>query len=667
MNFNAEWLEPDGRGGFASGTVGGARTRRYHALLLPATRPPVARMVLVNDVEVYLQTPAGRFPLSTQRYGGGVNAPDVLAPDGRPFLTDFRLDPWPKWTFQFPDGTRLEQEIFVHQTTGLTALAWKLLDPPADPSAYKLELRPFFSGRDYHALHHENPAFRFDPVSSEPGGSGALWQPYDGLPGVRVWSSGTYQHTPSWYRRFLYTEERARGLDDTEDLAVPGVFTCDLGQDGTAAMLLGAVETNPAGRPAPTPPLPPGINAAKLVPALRDDEQRRRSVQLTPLHRAGDAYLVRGGRGTTILAGYPWFTDWGRDTFISLRGLCLAAGRFTEARDLLLQWSNSVSEGMLPNRFPDGGEAPEYNTVDAALWFVVAAHDYLHFALKPDESRGLERWSRDQQSLLATCESILTGYAAGTRYGIRLDDEDGLLFAGEPGGTTALTWMDARVDNRPVTPRVGKPVEIQALWLNALCLMSPNSERWRLLYEKGRVSFTTKFWHEERGCLYDVVDVNGQPGARDGSLRPNQVFAVGGLPLVLLPPAQARRMLDTVEAHLLTPLGLRTLAPTDAGYRPRYEGNPAQRDSAYHQGTAWPWLLGPFVEAVVRLNGDTKAARADARSKYLDPLLALLPNSAGLNHLPEIADAEAPHAPKGCPFQAWSMGELTRLALSVLK
>ena len=665
MNFDAEWLEPDGRGGFASGTGGGARTRRYHALLLPATRPPVARMVLVNDVEAYLQTPAGRFPLSTQRYQGG-DGQDVLAPDARPFLTDFHLDPWPKWTFHFPDGTGLEQEIFVHQTTGLTALAWRLLDGSADPASCQLELRPFFSGRDYHALHHENPVFRFDPVSLEPGGSGAAWQPYSGVPGVRIWSSGTYRHAPGWYRRFLYTEERARGLDDTEDLAVPGVFTCGLGQDGTAALLLGMLDATPAGRAA-SPPLAPGMNAARLVPALRDDEQRRRSIQLTPLRRAGDAYLVRGGRGTTILAGYPWFTDWGRDTFISLRGLCLAAGRFAEARDLLLQWSNSVSEGMLPNRFPDGGEAPEYNTADAALWFIVAAHDYLHLAPPPDEAHGLERWSREQQMLLGTCESILAGYAAGTRYGIRLDEEDGLLCAGEPGGTTALTWMDARVDDRPITPRVGKPVEIQALWLNCLCLMAANSPRWRLLYERGRVSFAAKFWYEERGCLYDVIDCDHAPGTRDGSLRPNQVFAVGGLPLILLPPAQARRMLDTVEAALLTPLGLRTLAPTDQGYCPRYEGSPAQRDSAYHQGTVWPWLLGPFVEAVVRVNGDTPDARAAARAKYLDPLLALLPKEAGLNHLPEIADAEAPHAPKGCPFQAWSMGELTRLTLGVLK
>ncbi len=666
MNLDAEWLEPDGRGGFASGTVGGARSRRYHALLLPALRPPVARTVLVNAVEAWLETPGGRFPLSTQRYlGSDGGAEGVLAPRGQDFLVDFRLDPWPRWTFALPDGTRVEHEIFVHHATGLTVLVWRLAHPRPPVTGYKLEMRPLFSGRDYHALHHENPGFAFEPVSLEPSTHGALWRPYAGGPGVRVWSSGKYRPEPAWYRQFLYTEERARGLDCLEDLATPGVFACDLTVEGTGAMLLGLGE-EPMSARMTTPPLPPGAHAAKLAWSLRDDEQRRRSVPRAPLRRAGDSYLVRGGRGATILAGYPWFTDWGRDTFISLRGLCLAAGRFEEARDILFPWAGAVSDGMLPNRFPDGGESPEYNSVDAALWFVVAAHDYLNLAPKPDEAAGLERWTREQNALLQTCDAILAGYAAGTRHGVRADEADGLLFAGEPGDTTALTWMDARVDGRPVTARVGKPVEIQALWLNALFLMAANSPRWRVLYEKGHASFAAKFWHEERGCLYDVIDRDGQPGQRDGSLRPNQVFAVGGLPLVLLPPAQARRLVATVEANLLTPTGLRTLAPSDAGYRARYEGGPAQRDAAYHQGTAWPWLLGPFVEAVVRVNGDTKAARTAARVKYVEPLLASLPTNPGLNHLPEITDAEHPYASRGCPFQAWSMGELTRLALGVV-
>ncbi len=662
MNPDAEWLEPGGRGGFASGTVGGARSRRYHALLLTAARPPVARTVLVNGVEIWLETPAGRFGLSTQRYPGGADGADVLAPRGQDFLVDFRADPWPRWTFRLPDGTQVEQEIFVHRATGLTALGWRL---PAPAPGCRLELRPLFSGRDYHALHHENGAFAFAPVEQLNNGGNALWQPYPGVPGTRIWSSGVYRHEPAWYRRFLYAQERLRGLDDQEDLAVPGVFVCDLSRNGAAALLLAAVPADNAA--SSVPPLPAAASAGNLLPALRADEERRRSTFRDPLCRASDLYLVRGGRGPTILAGYPWFTDWGRDTFISLRGLCLAAERFDEAREILLQWTGALSGGMLPNRFPDGGEEPEYNTADASLWFVVAAHDYLDLVPKPTEGTALERHARDQQTLLAACEAILAGHAAGTRYGIRADPDDGLLFAGQPGGTTALTWMDARCDDHPVTPRVGKPVEIQALWLNALALMSANSPRWRALYERGRVQFEQKFWNEERGCLFDVIDADGQPGRRDASLRPNQIFAVGGLPLVLLSPARAQAVVARVEAELLTPAtGLRTLAPGEPGYRGRYEGDRVARDNAYHQGTAWPWLLGPFVEAWVRVHGDNRAARAAARARFLDPLLASLPTNVGINGVPEVADGDAPHTPGGCPFQAWSVGELVRLAFGVL-
>ena len=667
MNLDAEWLEPDGRGGFASGTVGGERTRRYHALLLPATRPPVGRMVLVNGLEAALETAAGRFPLSTQRYPGGADGKDVIEPRGCDLLVDFQSDPWPRWTFQIPDGTRIEHEIFIHQATGLTTLAWRWVQPPRVPGLCRLEVRPLFSGRDYHALHHENAAFDFTPVSVEDDGHSVRWQPYAGVPGVRAWSSGVYRRDPQWYRRFLYTQERARGMDDLEDLAAPGVFTFDLGRDGNrAALLLGVAEGAITAPPVPAP-VSATVNAARLLPALRDDEQRRRAVLRDPLRRAGDAYLVNGGRGETIVAGYPWFTDWGRDTFISLRGLCLTAGRFENARDVLLPWADAVSEGMLPNRFPDGGEAPEYNSVDAALWFVVAAHDYLSLAPPPADAAGLERWSRDQLQLLNTCEAILSGYAAGTRHGIRLDPGDGLLFSGIGAPDVALTWMDARVDGRPVTPRAGKAVEIQALWLNALYLMAANSTRWRALHEQGSLSFARKFWNPTRGYLFDVIDVDGVPGQNDPALRPNQIFAAGGLGLVLLPPEQARAVVDCVERELLTPMGLRTLARGEPGYAGRYEGNPSQRDSVYHQGTVWPWLLGPFVEAWVRVQGEGKTARADARARFLDPLLAGLKDSAGLDHLPEITDAEPPFAPKGCPFQAWSMGELTRLALGVLR
>lgn len=651
MNLEAEWLEPDGAGGFASGTVGGARSRRYHALLLPATRPPVARLALINGLEVWAQTAEGaRHGLSTQRYEGGGGEP-VLQPRGQDLIVAFTAEPWPTWTFELPDGTQIVQEIFVHHATRLTAVCWRL----ARGAGAALEVRPLFSGRDYHATHHENAAFDFTPT--EETGS-VLWKPYPGVPGSRIWCNGAYRHEPAWYRNFLYPLERERGLDFLEDLAVPGVFAFAVRAGQNASMLLGATDLGPAALT-----LPPGADAGKLLPALRTDEQRRRDRLEAPFARAADVFIARGLRGATILAGYPWFTDWGRDTFISLRGLCLATGRFDQAREILLQWTDALSEGMLPNRFPDGGEAPEYNSVDASLWFIIAAHDYLAAAPRPRDASRLERVAADRKLLLAACQAILAGYADGTRHGIRADPADGLLFAGEAG--CAITWMDGVCDGMAFTPRIGKPVEVQALWLNALWLMAPGSARWQALSRQAGRSFAARFWNADRGCLYDVVDCEGRAGENDGSLRPNQLLAIGGLPLSLLPLEQARSVVDLAEARLLTPMGLRTLAGGEPGYAPCYVGDRRSRDAAYHQGTVWPWLLGPFAEAWVRVRGDTRAARAQAQARFVAPLLA----SAGdvPSRLTELADADAPHVARGCPFQAWSVAELARLSLTVLR
>jgi predicted glycogen debranching enzyme len=631
----AEWLEADGLGGFASGTVAGPRTRRYHALLLAATTPPTGRFVLVNGCDAWVATPAGRFALSPQHY-----TPDVLHPDGDRRLADFTLEPWPRWTYRLEDGTRIEQELFVPHGAPAVVLRWRL---PAPVPGVTLHVRPFLSGRDYHALHHENPAFRFDAAVR---GEGVAWHPYPGVPGTVARSNGEYRHDPLWYRNFLYAEERARGLDDTEDLASPGVFRWDLSR-GAAVWLL-AVDHAEAARPEP------GEGVGELAGRLREAEQARRRGFPSRLHRSADAYLVRRGRGQTILAGYPWFTDWGRDTFIALRGLCLATGRLDDARSVLLDWAGAVSEGMLPNRFPDHGEAFEFNSVDGSLWYVIAVHDYLRAA--SDLHEGV------QGPLHEAVQAILTGYARGTRHGIRAD-ADGLLAAGEPG--VQLTWMDARVGDWVVTPRVGKPVEVQALWLNALWAGGRFDPAWLPLFRRGLESFRSRFWNEAAGCLYDVVDPDHRPGTADATFRPNQVLAVGGLPLPLLDGGQARRVVDAVEARLLTPLGLRSLAPGAAGYAGRYEGGVRARDGAYHQGTVWPWLLGPFVEAWVRVRGNTPAARREARQRFLGPLLAHL-DVAGLGHVAEIADGDPPHTPRGCPFQAWSLGELLRLIHGVL-
>ncbi len=613
----AEWLEADGLGGFASGTVDGIRTRRYHALLLVATEPPAGRVVLVNGLETWVDTPAGSVALSSQCY-----VPEVVYPDGATRLTGFTDDPWPSWTFVLPDGTRIVQELVVRPGGPAAALSWRLLDPAR---GLRLRVRPLLSGRDYHGLHHENPAFRFDAAVS-PGR--VTWHPYGGLPAIDAQTDAAYEHAPEWYRQFLYTEERARGLDCVEDLASPGIFHFDLGA-GEARLVL---TSSPADR----------VDVA----ALRAAERSRRSAFPSRLHRAADSYVVRRGGGKTIVAGYPWFTDWGRDTFIALRGLCLAGDRLGDARAILIAWAGAVSEGMLPNRFPDRGAEPEFNSVDASLWFVVAVHELLQHVprLGADDGR----------TLRAAVAAILEGHVAGTRHGIRMD-ADGLLAAGEPG--VQLTWMDAKVDGHVVTPRIGKPVEVQALWINSLRIASSFDTRWASLAARAQAAFGERFWYDAGGHLYDVVDVDHRPGAADATFRPNQVLAVGGLPFAVLEGDRARRVVAEVERRLWTPLGLRTLAPDAPGYCGRYQGGVVERDGAYHQGTAWPWLLGAFVEAWLRLVGTA----AEARARFLTPLLGHL-DHAGLGHVSEIADGDPPHAPRGCPFQAWSVGEALRLA-----
>ena len=639
-----EWLEPDGLGGFASGTGAGIRTRRYHGLLLTATTPPTGRMMLVNGLEAWIETPSGHHALSSQRY-----APDVVHPDGARRIESFTNEPWPRWTFRLADGTLVEHELLVEPDAALTVVSWRLLEPNPD---VRLQVRPFLSGRDYHSLHHENSAFRFD---AERDGELVTWRPYTGVPPIAAVTNGTYSADPQWYRAFLYEEERARGLDDSEDLASPGTFAFTLGQ--TAVMVL-TTGDRAAGVLAEVRSPSDGDAPGLLAMATRlHERERNRRVFASPLHRAADSFLVRRGSGKTIVAGYPWFTDWGRDTFIALRGLCLATGRLAEARDILVGWSRAVSDGMLPNRFPDQGDTPEFNSVDASLWYVIAVGDFLSAA----RDTGFPVSPPDEQALRDGVEAIVAGYAAGTRYGIR-GDADGLLACGEPGAQ--LTWMDAKIGDWVVTPRVGKPVEIQALWLNALAIAARWTPGWNDVLQKGLASFRTRFWLPTEGWLADVVDVDHVPGTVDRTCRPNQIFAVGGLPLLLIDEGLAARVVNAVESALVTPMGLRSLAPGSAGYSPTYEGDGATRDARYHQGTVWPWLIGPFVEAWLRVHGSNPSTRREARSRFVAPLLTLANQSAG--QLPEIADADPPHTPRGCPSQAWSVAEVLRVELGAL-
>ena len=630
----AEWLEPDGLGGFASGTVSGVRTRRYHGLLVPATIPPSGRTVLVNGIEAWIETEGSTFAISTQRYG-----PDILYPDGVDRLTSFRVDPWPIWTFQLREGLTIEQEFFALHGSQTVALSWKLTG--GSVATAKLRVRPLLSGRDFHSTHHENGSFRFAPDTNA---NRVIWQPYPDLPPVEARGNGVYYHDPCWYRNFFYVEEARRGLDCVEDLASPGVFEWEI-SNGAAVLIFSAKRTNDH----------PVEQPFQCYALLADQEKQRRNRFSTTLQLAADAYIVTRGEGKTIIAGYPWFGDWGRDTFVALRGLCIANGRLSDAHDILLQWSSTVSEGMLPNRFPDHGEAPEYNSVDASLWYIVAVHDYLQCCrnqcppVPPSEA--------DYQKLQAAIESILTGYARGTRFGIKADD-DALLSCGVPG--IQLTWMDAKVGDWVVTPRIGKPVEVQALWLNALWIGSQFSPKWKALFDTAKASFENRFWNEAGSGLFDVIDCDHQSGVNDPAIRPNQIFAVGGLPVQLLSGKRAERLLQTVERDLLTRIGLRSLAAKEPAYVRRYEGGVRERDGSYHQGTVWPWLIGAFVEAWLRIRENTFEAKAEATARFLPPIREHL-REAGLGHISEIADGESPHTPRGCPFQAWSMGEYLRL------
>jgi predicted glycogen debranching enzyme len=623
-----EWLEADGLGGFASGTALGLRTRRYHALLLAATTPPSGRMVLVNGLDAVLEIDGASFPLSRQRYLPDVDAPADPAP-----LNEFVPEPWPRWTWKIGNG-ELVHELFVPRDSPTVVLRWQWTGLAR---TMRLRVTPFLSGRDFHALQHQNGAFNFTPVVSR---DRQKWTPYPGVPAIVARSNGAYTQEARWYLNFLYDEEKARGLDFAEDLAAPGRYDFDLAA-GPAVLIFSTADLDRT------------ASAADLARQFADAETKRRAAFAAPHLRSADAYLVQRGAGRTIIAGYPWFGDWGRDTFISMRGFCLATGRLDEARNILTAWSGYVSQGMLPNRFPDVGDGAEYNSVDASLWYCIAVHEYLHAAG--------ERGAAVREQLLSAVDAILTGFTHGTRYGIAADT-DGLLRCGQPG--VALTWMDAKVGDWVVTPRIGKPVEVQALWLNALALSARRNAQWHFQFVRGLTAFHDRFWNEAKGCLYDVVDANHLAGAMDDRVRPNQLFALGGLPLVLVHDDRARRIMQTVEEQLWTPMGPRSLAPGEPDYAATYEGDLRKRDGSYHQGTVWPWLAGPFIEAWVRLRNHTPEAKDEARSSYLGALMDY--DQVGLLHLPEIADATAPFTPRGCPFQAWSLAELIRLEYKVL-
>lgn len=633
-----EWLETNGRGGFASGTVAGANTRRYHALLLTARKPPSERIVLVNHLEEWLDIDGQTIPLSTNLYPGAVH------PSGYKGCIEFSTDPWPTWIFDC-NGITIQREILSIHGRDIVVARWKLVGKKSLRAL--LKVRPKLTGRDYHGTHHENGSLS---TEAQVGSGMVLWQPYSDLPPVRTFHSGGYRHEPDWYRHIQFPIERQRGLDAEEDWWSPGEFTFDL-ESGSAKTLALTSET---------------IDRLDVAALAKQEKSRRDTVrQAAPvadslageLWRAADMYISERGMQHTVIAGYPWFTDWGRDTFISLSGLCLVTGRLDIAWQVIASFAALVSEGMVPNRFPDAGEQPEYNTIDASLWFIHAIGRYL--AASRDEVRVRETaWPAVKQ--------ILDGYRRGTRYGISMD-EDGLIMGGVSGAQ--LTWMDAKVGDWVVTPRHGKPVEIQALWVRALEVgetlargfgEADYADRCRSDRSKAIASFRKRFWHKQGGYLYDVID---GPEGNDASLRPNQLYAIS-LVDELVPHDRAQQILRLVKEQLLTPVGLRTLSPTDSRYRARYEGGVLERDSAYHQGTVWPFLLGSFVTAWIKVYGKNATVLKQARS-FLDGIDTHV-KEACLGQVSEIFDAEAPHAPRGCYAQAWSVAEPLRALIEDL-
>ncbi len=645
-----EWLVTNGIGGFASSSVSLMNTRRYHGLLFASLRPPVERVALVSKLDVTAVYGNAEIPFAANEFADG-----TIAPRGFRHLESFRLESLvPVWTWTVGDA-RVEQRLWMRHGDNTTYVQFTRLGGSKE---LRLKLEPLCTYRDYHWQPRGERAFRVDPVRD-----GIEIIAYDGAKPYRILCADARIETrPQWHWNFKHREETARGLDDIEDLFRPAVFEIDLSPGQTRAVILTAESQThmPASE------------------ALTAEHSRQREISAryatTPgisvvgadvgaeqLALAADQFLVerRDALGTplgkTVIAGYPWFSDWGRDTMIALPGLTLATGREEIAVSVLRTFARFVSQGMLPNRFPDAGEAPEYNTADASLWFLVAVHAYL---TRTDDRRF-------QAEIYPTLKDILDWHIRGTRFGIQMDPTDGLLRAGQDG--VQLTWMDAKVGDWVVTPRIGKPVEINALWFNSVSIMrdlanelgfAADAAAYSSLAARIRMNFERAFWFDAGGYLYDVIE--GPEGAvgddgrrRDSSLRPNQIFALS-LPHALLTGERAARVLSVCASELWTPVGLRSLAPSDSRYIGRYGGGPLERDGAYHQGTVWTWLLGPFASAHYRIHADAPAAL-----EFLRAIPSHLREGC-VGQVSEIMDANAPFEPRGCFAQAWGVAEILR-------
>jgi predicted glycogen debranching enzyme len=626
-----EWLETNGIGGFASGTISGSNTRRYHGLLTAATRPPLGRVTMLSKFEETLIVDGASFELSSNQY------PNNVYPTGFRYLKSFRLAPFPVWIYEV-EGIEIEKKVFMVDGTNTTVVEYKskIQNPK---SKVRLVLKPLLSFCDYHHLQHENAEFNLRYETAE---NLVSVRPYAEMPPLYfTHNAASVENTGVWYRNFEYAIEKERGFDYSEDLFQPFALRFDL---SVTASVIASTEQQS---------FPQVENYEKAEIERRENLIKGANAGddfTGQLILAADQFIVSRGAGKTIIAGYPWFSDWGRDTMIALNGLTLATNRFEIAKQILLEYSKHISEGMLPNRFPDAGDKAEYNNVDATLWYFEAIRAYV------EKTKDYEFVRKNLYEKLI---NIIVRHIQGTRFQIRVDQSDGLLYAGEAG--VQLTWMDAKIGDLVITPRTGKAVEIQALWYNALCVMADfagifgdwaDEKKYLELAEKAQSSFNKIFWNEAENCLFDVIDGD----AKDASVRPNQIFAVSLPHAILTDMEKSRKVVGKVEAELLTPVGLRSLSPRDSRYCPIYTGSPFDRDSSYHQGTVWAWLIGGFVDAYRIVFPENKQRVKEILNGFRSHL-----DEAGGGQISEIFDADAPHLPRGCPAQAWSVAEVLRL------
>ena len=648
-----EWLVTNGLGGYAGGTLAGLITRRYHGLLIAALPAPLGRLVMMSQLGERVRLPGGAVQWLTgeERHGG----PLVL--DGANRLVEFRLEAGlPVWLYDI-DGFVIEKRLFLPRFQNTVVVSYHLL---RGNGPIRLGLRPLLNARPHEApVDHPLPAS--PSLHARDGHIEVQFTP--DIPVLRLTARGVpsaFTLDTMTLKHIHYRLEHSRGYQASGDSWSPGYYRADLNEGEFLSLVASTESLETMTALSPEDGLHAELERRRRLllasdPVLTDHATAELVLAadqfvIAPAGRVQDAARAHaaGDEARTVIAGYHWFTDWGRDTMISLEGLTLTTGRHQEARDILRTFAYYLRDGLIPNLFPEGNREGLYNTADATMWFFHAVHRYLV---------ATGDWGT-VQLLIPKLDDVIGHHLAGTRFNIGVDPADGLLRQGMEN--YALSWMDAKCDGWVVTPRRGKPVEINALWYNALRLLADWQDRsgdnaraieLRDVAEQARGSFNRRFWYEEGGYLYDLVD--GESGD-DPACRPNQVLSFS-LEYPVLDESRWAAVFDVVQSRLLTPVGLRSLDPSHPDYKPKYYGDLRARDAAYHQGTVWGWLIGPFIDAWLRMHPDKPAQGR----KFLHGFLPHL-DEACIGTISEIFDAEAPYKPRGCVAQAWSVAEVLR-------